>query len=468
MTLLDYRPNSGAGSALNAKAAGVVGGNTGNQATAIAAADTRAAAAGVPLFFPLDTYRATAGLTATTDWIFDRGSILSCPTDLLSNAVFLDVLTGKHVDGCTVRGSNINPGLGVAPNATTGIRLNPKARLRDVAVQGFKQGVRLFGDHIRMEHVTIGGGCYYGLYFPASMPSDGNLLALDVDVTGCVFASIGVADGGGVNGHDFYFCHFGFSPYGVYKEGGANQAIILASTFTASPIENVGNGAIFDGAGNNNNFVTGAKLPTATWDATYRLSGPTHRALYDVPVMQRNEFHFGELSGIPAFGIGTVSVIYCGNFSSDNTVFPGQQLADWAASHGGAQIWAGGNDRTNTMQNEANAAGWLARWNFGTATRGDVMHLTGNNVARADGTKAVAGVALETRSGDWIPIQESGRCDLVVVNASVSADAALTPDSGSAGRVKTATLWTDRLLGIAATGQASTGQTLTAVIRPTP
>lgn len=459
------------GDALNAQLLGVAAGNTGNQAAAINAADAAAALAGVPLYFPAGTYRCTAAITQTTDWLLDPLTKIRCATDLTSNAIFLTMATTKRIVNGVIEGPNPSFTIGVATNATSGVRVPAKAKMRHTTVTGFKRGIVAFGDHMLFEDVRSISN-YINLYFPSGMPSDGDGRFYNCDFAGGAFASIGVASGGKCAGHLFDNSHFGFIPYGVYKEGGSNEAILIGCDLISSPIESVGNGAIVDGSGTGSNFLTGNRLGEATWDATYKIAANAADYLYDVPVWLRNTLDVGDLDGLPQFAAGAIALIRCTNYAQRNTIYGGEQLMDFLANTGGKPVWANGGDiqRTNVIRDRS-MDDWLASsWFCGAVTRGDVVQLTGNNVVRADDTKPIIGVALDTRSGgQWATVLERGRTDLVKVNASVSADAFLMADSASAGRVKPATLGTNfRILGVAVTAQASAGAALTALVRPMP
>lgn len=239
---------------------GAVGNGTTDDTIAVQAAIDACVNAtyGGTVFIPPGRYKITASLTtpSTNPKVSLRGvgatvSTLYWPTDLG---------VGTHaIDFGAVTDSGTQPGLydmqlegpgsdfgttkGSSSNQMSAIRFNARFRAERCRFWKWKYGVYMWGDH-----QTLFGckwrSCYYNIYFPVDIPTQGDHHIIDNRCDGATFASIGIATA------DLNFqinrSHFGFSPFGFYIEAGGSMR---RCTFRNNIFEAIGNSCIYGETG---------------------------------------------------------------------------------------------------------------------------------------------------------------------------------------------------------------------------
>jgi hypothetical protein len=476
---------------------GALGNNSADDGPAINdAIDAMQNAAGGVLFFPPGTYKITTALTVPSGKaIYYLGvgsgqtsgssnatrSVLYFPTDLGSGTYAINATNGwstTGVEGLKILGPNENPAKGAAVHAMDGIRFGPNQIIRDVVVSGgFHAGLVEVGDHAHLYNVRSGAGNYYGLYYPgSSVVSHGDNSFVGCNFAGCAMASVGAHGNNEVGGDDFFATHFGFAPYGFYKEAAGTDAnFIINCHFIRSSIEQVGNAAIYDSTGAG--VVKGNEWHQCgvTIDSAYRYStdGGLKRGWIDVAYLQANTWSLGNLGFLPQYGVGTDAHVYT---SADCT---GNRFS-FSGYSGNSKPFFGGT-LLSPLQNEVWEDGYRLRYRpyqiAATVAAGDCVEITrvsasmiGVQKAVSGSGKPLAGMVVESAvpgAGGVGMILVSGRYAAAagpVVEGAVSAGDRLTPDGCStSGHVKTVANSTDRVFAVAA-GDVTDGSRCTPIL----
>jgi hypothetical protein len=379
----------------------------------------------------------------------------------------LDIPCNTVIEHLSFRGPKNSAPLGTSPSQMYGVQMGSKTRYRNLAIDGFKAGLVLTGDHNSCEYVSVGGN-YYGLYQIYS-PTQGDHYFANCDFAGCFMASIGVAPDRGFVGATFYTSTLGFSPYAFYKEaGGAPETFLAGIVMNSSVAECVGNGMIFDQNTAGVSFVSGSKFGPTSFDDTYRITKFKRTAIVDARNIYQCEFHFGDIAGMPQFRSGDDAYIITRGYQfEDNVITPGKRLADHVAASGKPLLFGTAQNGTNGWRDVHGRWEATNAWISQTLPRFALAQTEGNgNAQLASGTKPVLGVSpLAQKAGTqgWILIRGVTE---VLVNSPVRQSDALTP-SAVPGRVETSSSpGTHMIGGYARTAQNSAGGTASMEVQP--
>lgn len=255
--------------AINVMDYGATGNGSTDDSAAIQSAINAAANTGSYVYFPAGTYicqsrislnNNCSGLVGdanqfvqTTGSTRIPGTMLSFPTDLGTGTYAIDgppdgTFAYKRIAHMIVTGpggSNSST-MGTSPANMHGIKVTGQYTLDDVSVQYFKAGIRGSGDHIRLTNVRSQNN-YYGFYYDATGSYEGNNTYIACFFGYNTFASFAISPNCSLIGDYFAQVHFGFSPYGIYKEATSGSGQISdSSVFDGCYWEMVGNSAIYD------------------------------------------------------------------------------------------------------------------------------------------------------------------------------------------------------------------------------
>lgn len=288
---------SGAAPGISVADYGAIGDGSTNDTAAIQAAITACGDAGGGIvYIPQGTYKLTAALTLAADDLVDiigenkETTILSWATvDTSTTMTAIDptIAPQKHrlLKNLTLQG----PGSfakGVTPNQMTGFHATSRMDCENVKILTFKYGYKVDGDHQSNRLLGI-HGCYYGVYSPASQPTNGDQDFIDCEITSNTFAGWGAAQGGGLVNVSMHNVHMGFQPHGFFGEGSDSGTSFINSCDLDVQFERCGNTPI---CGPNRTINALELRDTQTLRETdtgsnYYLSGSPHDAWLECNVL---------------------------------------------------------------------------------------------------------------------------------------------------------------------------------------
>lgn len=199
--------------------------------------------------------------------------------------------TRHRLENLSLNGPPSSYKLGVSPCQMDGVRTLSRFGMSHTTISGFRRGLDVIDDHQEYEDVNV-QHCYYSLFADDS-GGTGDVRFTECDLTGAVFAGLGISGTSQPSGWRFDGCHFGFAPWAVYAEAGTSPFALIDFSFTNCGFESCGAGGIFTNnrtiagclfnrvpIGFDNNFV----LPGSTQDAPINLGSgwmSTCHVMYD-------------------------------------------------------------------------------------------------------------------------------------------------------------------------------------------
>ncbi len=448
----------------NVKDMGAVGdGSTDDSRSIQAAISAARTAGGGVVYFPRGVYRCQATLTLPAQHEVNlvgdgmNGSELRFSTDLGRGAyavTFDQPVTNftKHViRDMAITGPRSVDALGQSPAQMDGIKLMARVVLDRCRVEWFRAGVVVFGDHQELYSCLIKSN-HYGMYFASSPPTSGDMTVVACDFSGSKFAGIAIASDHFMNSASLISTHFGWSPYGIYREPGSGlpqyQTAIIGCVFTDCAFESIGNGLFYEETPGSSG-IHGCIFDSLSfsWDDASRIPSRSKRAIITaqsisasrLTIGQEGSWEPGEASVFDLRGVSYgVTVENAGrllvNLPPDKVVCVAPHgCQGWAFRHGGA--WSARLIRV--------------RPDSAPVEREELLEFREGQVQPSTGSAApVAGVALHRASaGRLVLVAHEG--ETFVKSASVANNTYLKK-SPTKGCVASARDWNDGpIVGVA-------------------
>ncbi|MDX8151086.1 hypothetical protein SK069_05740 [Patulibacter brassicae] len=230
---------------------------TGDQVTAINAALQLAATAntGGEVLLRRGAWRLGAGTLAIPNGVDLRGESLGgtrilVPADRTSDDYAVTIAGGDRRGGLrdlTLQGPGptaVTPGSAGA--AMNGAWIGDNGIVDRVRVERFRAGLTIVGNHQKVLGGTVSTNNHINLYWGPNGTSFGDQLVSGVELTGAALASIAVHPTNTIDSATLHATHLGWAPYGLLRLAGTGKSFVTSTTFDDVPIEQIGNGFIYD------------------------------------------------------------------------------------------------------------------------------------------------------------------------------------------------------------------------------
>lgn len=329
---------------------------------------------------------------------------------------------------------------GDAPPGMGGVALTSRFLLERVGVFGFRTGVDVWRDHSSLISCQLTKN-HIGAYWSAGTESFGDHLFLDTDLAGNTLASIAVAPENGIDHSSFISCHFGFSPYGILAEDGAEdgpaqRTFLSNNKFLDCAFEACGNGWIqgpmAEMFGNSLIGCSGSLLPD------YRLAKRPVAGLIVVRTLERNQFtggtaSFGDGTNDRAADIGTAAIV-AGN-AVGNRFEDAERLIRLGRDGLPPALAVAGTCRANRFE-AVDCSGEFRKVGTGGVDAGNLVQRDYDRVRRLEPDRPADGVALTSSpAGGIVPVATAGIAPVGKTRGAIRMGAVLRPGGAASMRV---------------------------------
>ena len=332
------------------------------------------ATTGGTIFMTAGTYTITQPLKIPADvHIIGEGNATNIffPTDfgLGVSAIGYDPArnygSGSSLSKLLITGPGSSHVMGQSPANCDGWEPSDSTDGSEIAIQGFRAGIRIRRSHNTFYRVHSNNN-FYNVYFAENPYGNGNHQFIGCWLDGPTMASVCVSGDNIISGGQFLGGHMGFGPYGFLAIDPPSGPVTGAGGFIHSTsvlnvsFESIGNGAIVDKTtGGDTDSLMGVDIrdPGFLWDATgnYRYSSPTDNWHWCVNVRRVTSTRY--FAGQFPFTSGTIGV------------FNAAVSADWdldVGTFGPQANLLGGGDGTTWCSTSAESivrdgSKWIAR-----------------------------------------------------------------------------------------------------------
>lgn len=362
----------------------------------------------------------------------------------------------------------------------SGIRVAGGAGYSRLRIDGFFAGAFLFSDHEKILGPGQQGGNYYGIYCGEPSQSRGDQVIADIELDGAGWASIGISPNQVFGNASLRKLHLGVAPFGIYKEESSGDAAILSNcVLTNVSFESSGNGnifangpggggagvysCVFDNSPSVNALDPGPQVPISTQDTYGRAIG---RMVAPIDLGQ-GEWAYNEVLGADITQMQGSSaysaLIACREFLGGR-YGPGAWGIDTAVRDG-TLFTSGYSVGDAVVMYDGTSCRLLPAAGDGILT-GDLLETAGGTAGcrRSTGTRMPMGVAQHAaNNSNSVAVAYSGRVTVRCGANTISANDPLIADPSQIGCVKTGSLTSPNIVGVALEGN-STG-TVVAILQ---
>lgn len=349
--------------------------------------------------------------------------------------------------------------LDTKPSNMDGVAVAHRYLLDRVAVQWFRAGISVLGDHSNFYHCEISKN-YYGVYWAGDATNRGDHNFVSCDINGNKRANLAVHPLNTIDAAFFMGCHMGFAPHAILAEqdNGGNVRSLAALSNTSMidcSFEAIGNAIFYaEGALTDYNGIVTTYFSqcSGTQDNNYKISANPFTA-WIVANVDRCFF----IGGHGMFGShGTdPTAIFGGKFTNS-------QFEDFRDLTLSSTIAFAKNDCSGSKFRNGNIEGFISYVYDGNCVYGTVVGHWYESVGAMTANSLVAGVVLNNAPADaqFGLIATTGFLEVKKTTTAAINTNDLIQASTTYGSVETATASTRPIMGIAKFGAGSADATV--------